>query len=110
MTLKPTSPPNPGSEVTEVTEVTEVHPTTEASPCESSPEVNEVQPETVVEAEGEGMAGCHWFDLNDSSVTSIGQRDIEKQFEGKESAYMLFYRKASLQRPTEGRICVCVCV
>ncbi|XP_012696474.2 ubiquitin carboxyl-terminal hydrolase 40 [Clupea harengus] len=101
VTLKATSPPNPGSEVTEVTEVTEVHPTTEASPCESSPEVNEVQPETVVEAEGEGMAGCHWFDLNDSSVTSIGQRDIEKQFEGKESAYMLFYRKASLQRPTE---------
>ncbi|XP_077416096.1 ubiquitin carboxyl-terminal hydrolase 40 isoform X1 [Vanacampus margaritifer] len=42
----------------------------------------------------------HWFDLNDSTVTSIRESDIEKQFQGHESAYMLFYRKSQLQRPT----------
>ncbi|XP_072539370.1 ubiquitin carboxyl-terminal hydrolase 40 isoform X2 [Salminus brasiliensis] len=42
---------------------------------------------------------CHWFDLNDSAVTAIREQDIKKQFEGKESAYMLFYRKHTLQRP-----------
>ncbi|XP_076013672.1 ubiquitin carboxyl-terminal hydrolase 40 isoform X2 [Genypterus blacodes] len=45
--------------------------------------------------------GSHWFDLNDSTVTSIRESDIEKQFQGKESAYMLFYRKKQLQRPAE---------
>ncbi|XP_061699369.1 ubiquitin carboxyl-terminal hydrolase 40 isoform X2 [Syngnathoides biaculeatus] len=45
--------------------------------------------------------GSHWFDLNDSTVTSIRESDIKKQFQGKESAYMLFYRKRQLQRPTE---------
>ncbi|XP_077587868.1 ubiquitin carboxyl-terminal hydrolase 40 [Stigmatopora nigra] len=43
----------------------------------------------------------HWFDLNDSTVTSIRESDLEKQFQGKESAYMLFYRKKQLQRPSE---------
>ncbi|XP_057715706.1 ubiquitin carboxyl-terminal hydrolase 40 isoform X2 [Corythoichthys intestinalis] len=43
----------------------------------------------------------HWFDLNDSTVTSIRESDLEKQFQGKESAYMLFYRKRQLQRPSE---------
>ncbi|XP_056151257.1 ubiquitin carboxyl-terminal hydrolase 40 [Lampris incognitus] len=43
----------------------------------------------------------HWFDLNDSMVTPIRESDIEKQFQGKESAYMLFYRKAQLCRPSE---------
>ncbi|XP_061552768.1 ubiquitin carboxyl-terminal hydrolase 40 isoform X2 [Phycodurus eques] len=43
----------------------------------------------------------HWFDLNDSTVTSIRESEIEKQFQGQESAYMLFYRKMQLQRPTE---------
>lgn len=46
--------------------------------------------------------GSHWFDLNDSTVTSIREADIEKQFQGKESAYMLFYRKTQLLRPKEG--------
>lgn len=46
--------------------------------------------------------GSHWFDLNDSMVTSIRESDIEKQFQGKESAYMLFYRKTQLHRPKEG--------
>lgn len=40
----------------------------------------------------DSSAGCHWFDLNDSKVQPIKEKDIEKQFEGKESAYMLFYR------------------
>uniref|UniRef100_A0A8C9RC55 Ubiquitin specific peptidase 40 n=1 Tax=Scleropages formosus TaxID=113540 RepID=A0A8C9RC55_SCLFO len=47
--------------------------------------------------------GPHWFDLNDSTVTPIHERDIEKQFQGKESAYMLFYRKAELCRPEEAK-------
>ncbi|CAB1327929.1 unnamed protein product [Coregonus sp. 'balchen'] len=45
--------------------------------------------------------GSHWFDLNDSTVTSIHERDIEKMYQGKESAYMLFYRKTLLHRPAE---------
>uniref|UniRef100_A0A8C9Y2Z6 Ubiquitin carboxyl-terminal hydrolase n=1 Tax=Sander lucioperca TaxID=283035 RepID=A0A8C9Y2Z6_SANLU len=45
--------------------------------------------------------GSHWFDFNDSTVTSIRESDIEKQFQGKESAYMLFYRKTQLHRPSE---------
>uniref|UniRef100_A0A8C3DQ19 Ubiquitin carboxyl-terminal hydrolase 40 n=1 Tax=Corvus moneduloides TaxID=1196302 RepID=A0A8C3DQ19_CORMO len=48
-------------------------------------------------------AGCHWFDLNDSKVQPIKEKDLEKQFQGKESAYMLFYRKAQLKRPPEAR-------
>uniref|UniRef100_A0AAQ5X9G2 Ubiquitin carboxyl-terminal hydrolase n=1 Tax=Amphiprion ocellaris TaxID=80972 RepID=A0AAQ5X9G2_AMPOC len=47
------------------------------------------------------VQGSHWFDLNDSTVTSIRESDIEKQFQGKESAYMLFYRKTQLHRPSE---------
>ncbi|KAM9305643.1 ubiquitin carboxyl-terminal hydrolase 40 [Gastrophryne carolinensis] len=43
----------------------------------------------------------HWFDFNDSTVQCIQERDIEKQFQGKESAYMLFYRKSQLKRPQE---------
>ncbi|NWQ79496.1 UBP40 hydrolase, partial [Columbina picui] len=45
----------------------------------------------------------HWFDLNDSKVQPIKEKDIEKQFQGKESAYMLFYRKSQLKRPPEAR-------
>lgn len=44
----------------------------------------------------------HWFDINDSKVQPIREKDIEQQFQGKESAYMLFYRKSQLQRPPEG--------
>lgn len=48
-------------------------------------------------------ASCpHWFDINDSKVQPIKEKDIERQFQGKESAYMLFYRKCQLQRPLEG--------
>uniref|UniRef100_A0A452UC05 Ubiquitin carboxyl-terminal hydrolase 40 n=1 Tax=Ursus maritimus TaxID=29073 RepID=A0A452UC05_URSMA len=45
----------------------------------------------------------HWFDINDSKVQPIKEKDIERQFQGKESAYMLFYRKSQLQRPPEAR-------
>ncbi|XP_052606444.1 ubiquitin carboxyl-terminal hydrolase 40 isoform X1 [Peromyscus californicus insignis] len=45
----------------------------------------------------------HWFDINDSKVQPIRENAIAQQFQGKESAYMLFYRKAKLQRPSEAR-------
>ncbi|XP_014420200.2 ubiquitin carboxyl-terminal hydrolase 40 isoform X5 [Camelus ferus] len=45
----------------------------------------------------------HWFDINDSKVQPIKEKAIEQQFQGKESAYMLFYRKSQLQRPPEAR-------
>ncbi|XP_058521111.1 ubiquitin carboxyl-terminal hydrolase 40 isoform X2 [Ochotona princeps] len=49
-------------------------------------------------------ASCpHWFDINDSKVQPIKEKDIEQQFQGKESAYMLFYRKCQLQRPLEAQ-------
>uniref|UniRef100_A0A8C8VHG8 Ubiquitin carboxyl-terminal hydrolase 40 n=1 Tax=Pelusios castaneus TaxID=367368 RepID=A0A8C8VHG8_9SAUR len=48
-------------------------------------------------------SGSHWFDLNDSKVQPIKEKDIEKQFQGKESAYMLFYRKSELKRPSEAQ-------
>ncbi|XP_051854382.1 ubiquitin carboxyl-terminal hydrolase 40 isoform X2 [Antechinus flavipes] len=49
------------------------------------------------------VEGPHWFDINDSQVEPIQEADIEKQFQGKESAYMLFYRKTQLQRPPEAQ-------
>ncbi|XP_063789322.1 ubiquitin carboxyl-terminal hydrolase 40 [Pseudophryne corroboree] len=45
----------------------------------------------------------HWFDFNDSAVQCIQERDMEKQFQGKESAYMLFYRSSQLKRPQEAK-------
>ncbi|KAK6325313.1 hypothetical protein J4Q44_G00046550 [Coregonus suidteri] len=62
------------------------------------------QPESGLETESKTALepqGSHWFDLNDSTVTSIHERDIEKMYQGKESAYMLFYRKTLLHRPAE---------
>ncbi|XP_048664715.1 ubiquitin carboxyl-terminal hydrolase 40 isoform X4 [Marmota marmota marmota] len=49
----------------------------------------------------DSTACSHWFDINDSKVQPIQEKDIEQQFQGKESAYMLFYRKSQLQRPPE---------
>nr|XP_032627112.1 ubiquitin carboxyl-terminal hydrolase 40 isoform X2 [Chelonoidis abingdonii] len=51
----------------------------------------------------DSTSGSHWFDLNDSKVQPIKEKDIEKQFQGKESAYMLFYRKSQLKRPSEAQ-------
>ncbi|GIY64550.1 ubiquitin carboxyl-terminal hydrolase 40 [Caerostris darwini] len=45
----------------------------------------------------------NWFDFNDSRIVPILPKDIEKQFAGKESAYMLFYRRKSLVRPTDAK-------
>ncbi|CAI9727683.1 ubiquitin carboxyl-terminal hydrolase 40-like [Octopus vulgaris] len=41
-----------------------------------------------------------WFDFDDSDVSPINEADIEKQFMGRESAYMLFYRKTSHRPPS----------
>lgn len=41
-------------------------------------------------------AGHCWFDVNDSRISCIHERDIQHQFAGKESAYMLFYRRKNL--------------
>ncbi|CAM4621152.1 unnamed protein product [Leuciscus chuanchicus] len=79
--------------------------TTEPSPTEpvSSTSANSnpenIKPETAGDTEDPDV--CHWFDLNDSTVSSITLKDIEKQFQGKESAYMLFYRKTTMKRPPE---------
>ncbi|XP_052415178.1 ubiquitin carboxyl-terminal hydrolase 40 isoform X1 [Carassius gibelio] len=79
--------------------------TTEPSPTEpgSSASANNSPDNTELQTAGdtEGPDGCHWFDLNDSTVTAISEKDIEKQFQGKESAYMLFYRKTTMKRPPE---------
>ena len=37
-----------------------------------------------------------WFDVNDSRISCIRERDLQRQFSGKESAYMLFNRKKNL--------------
>ncbi|TKS86780.1 Ubiquitin carboxyl-terminal hydrolase 40 [Collichthys lucidus] len=85
---------NPPSPVTEPTSQAE-QPTNNDTSTPLDPGAAEHQPEP------EQEQGSHWFDLNDSTVTSIRESDIEKQFQGKESAYMLFYRKTQLHRPSE---------
>lgn len=67
----------------------------------SGPGAAKQQPGADQRPEPEPEQGSHWFDLNDSTVSSIRESDIEKQFQGKESAYMLFYRKTQLHRPSE---------
>ncbi|XP_071158638.1 ubiquitin carboxyl-terminal hydrolase 40-like [Mytilus edulis] len=47
------------------------------------------------------MPGQAWFNFDDSRVSPIREKEIEKQYQGKESAYMLFYRKKTLTRPKE---------
>ena len=47
-------------------------------------------------------AGQSWFDFDDSRVRPIRTKEIEGQFSGKESAYMLFYRRKSMRRTPEG--------
>jgi len=46
--------------------------------------------------------GHRWFEFNDTSVQPITENQISKMFQGKQSAYMLFYRRKSLTRPEEG--------
>ncbi|XP_055959403.1 ubiquitin carboxyl-terminal hydrolase 40 [Patella vulgata] len=47
--------------------------------------------------------GRCWYDFDDARVFPIRTSDIEKQFHGRESAYMLFYRRKNLPRPSEAR-------
>ncbi|XP_029900547.1 ubiquitin carboxyl-terminal hydrolase 40 isoform X2 [Myripristis murdjan] len=92
------NPPTPGTEPSTPTDQTtspDPSPALDAGTTDAQQEVDqEPKPETEV---------SYWFDLNDSTVTSIRESDIEKQFQGKESAYMLFYRKTQLHRPSEAR-------
>ena len=47
-------------------------------------------------------SGSRWFNFNDARIRATNAAEIEKQFSGKESAYMLFYRRKSLSRPPDG--------
>ncbi|KAG7224082.1 hypothetical protein INR49_019817 [Caranx melampygus] len=85
-----TEPPDPAEQTTNS------DPSTSSDPgAAEQPQKPNQKPEL------EPEQGSHWFDLNDSAVTSIRESDIEKQFQGKESAYMLFYRKTQLHRPSD---------
>ena len=46
--------------------------------------------------------GLRWFEFNDTMVQPITEEHIAKMFQGKQSAYMLFYRRQHLPRPSEG--------
>ncbi|KAL1021957.1 hypothetical protein UPYG_G00020390 [Umbra pygmaea] len=70
------------------------------TPCLDHTNLDKPHPEPEMVSEPE--FGC-WFDLNDSTVTCIRESDIKKMFQGRESAYMLFYRKTKLTRPTEAQ-------
>ncbi|KAL4222900.1 ubiquitin-like protein-specific protease [Mactra antiquata] len=50
---------------------------------------------------GQPHVGQAWFDFNDSRVHPMYEKSIEKQYSGKESAYMLFYRRKTLVRPNK---------
>uniref|UniRef100_A0A3B4YKH0 Ubiquitin specific peptidase 40 n=1 Tax=Seriola lalandi dorsalis TaxID=1841481 RepID=A0A3B4YKH0_SERLL len=91
-----TNLPNPVTEPPGQTEQT-----TNSDPSAASDPGATEQQEGLVQKPEPEPGGSHWFDLNDSAVTSIRESDIEKQFQGKESAYMLFYRKTQLHRPNE---------
>lgn len=84
---------------------TEPSPTESVSSTSAKSDPENIEPETAGVTEDPN--GCHWFDLNDSTVTAITVKDIEKQFQGKESAYMLFYRKTTMKRPLDGMLCIC---
>ncbi|KAG8013265.1 Ubiquitin carboxyl-terminal hydrolase 40 [Nibea albiflora] len=86
------NPPSPVTEPTSQAEQPTNHGMT-STPSDAAAAEHQPEPEQ--------EQGSHWFDLNDSTVTSIRESDIEKQFQGKESAYMLFYRKTQLHRPSE---------
>ncbi|KAM3871140.1 ubiquitin carboxyl-terminal hydrolase 40 [Diretmus argenteus] len=90
------NPPSPTSELyspVDQTTIPDPSPAEDRGTADTPPEPDhEPKPEP---------EGSHWFDLNDSTVTSIRESDIEKQFQGKESAYMLFYRKTQLHRTSE---------
>ncbi|KAK3105338.1 hypothetical protein FSP39_022933 [Pinctada imbricata] len=45
--------------------------------------------------------GSCWFSFDDVRVHPIREQEIQKTFSGKSSAYMLFYRKSTFERPSE---------
>lgn len=47
--------------------------------------------------------GSQWFNFDDRRVKAVRESDIERFYGGKESAYMLFYRRKSLTRPPEAQ-------
>ena len=44
-----------------------------------------------------------WFDFNDSRVSCMREKDIQSQFAGRESAYMLFYRRKGTHHDATGK-------
>ena len=58
--------------------------------------LNEVDEQEEHIEEFETNEQFRWFDLNDAKIEAIRSSQIEKQFEGKESAYMLFYRRKNI--------------
>ena len=38
-------------------------------------------------------SNARWFHLDDAKVKSVREEELKSQFSGKESAYMLFYRR-----------------
>ncbi|XP_062049590.1 ubiquitin carboxyl-terminal hydrolase 40 isoform X1 [Lepus europaeus] len=79
-------------------------PPLQAGPASRRPDQHVFQTPTAEAPGFHDTASCpHWFDINDSKVQPIEEKDIEQQFQGKESAYMLFYRKSQLQRPPEAQ-------
>nr|XP_058972797.1 ubiquitin carboxyl-terminal hydrolase 40-like [Pocillopora verrucosa] len=55
----------------------------------------------VLEGESLPEHGHCWFDINDSRISCIHEKDLQSQFAGKESAYMLFYRRKNLSACVE---------
>ena len=55
------------------------------------------------EYEAEIKLKHHWFDFDDSRITPIYPSTISKQFKGKESAYMLFYRRKVVDSKDKNR-------
>ncbi|XP_052344646.1 ubiquitin carboxyl-terminal hydrolase 40 [Oncorhynchus keta] len=90
---------NPPSPVTQPSSPAHTTPGPSSNPDPVHNNTANAQPEPGLEAAPEPQ-GSHWFDLNDSTVTSIHEREVEKMYQGKESAYMLFYRKTLLRRPS----------
>ncbi|XP_038129228.1 ubiquitin carboxyl-terminal hydrolase 40 isoform X1 [Cyprinodon tularosa] len=92
---------NPPSQVTDTSASASEQTVTSDPSAASDRAASDTQQEANQTHKAQPEQGSHWFDLNDSAVTSIRESDIEKQFQGKESAYMLFYRKTQLHRPGE---------
>lgn len=47
--------------------------------------------------------GQRWYFFNDSNVSAMHAKDLQNEFAGKTSAYLLFYRRKGLPRPSDGK-------